>query len=692
MNHMRILGKTTPLAAMIAAASSLSALANEPAAKESPKQLETMIVVGEATNALITAEELENFQANDLGDVFMKDPSISVGGSVGVAQKIYIRGLEDAFINVTVDGAPQTSTLYHHIGRVTIDPALLKEVDVQAGAGEATAGFGAIGGAIRFKTKSANDLLAAGEKFGGKVKVSNFSNDGEQYSLSLYGRLTDDWGLVGYYNNLERNVAKDGDNNDIHGSGADQTLGFIKLSGNISDNQSLSISYEDRDEDGRFTARPNWVYVPGRNDLFDSEAKRETLTANYGLFLNEAINLEVTAYDTESAFRGGRFDFLATIESYGFDIRNTSRLGIHRFTYGVEYRDDQVESGYAIPQPEEDHGENGDVLGIYAQAHSQVTPQLLLSYGLRYDKYDYQQEIRLPDYYGDPITDEAIAIDSSEVSINAGLLYDINDAWTFGLGYAEASRGKEIGDGFTLDAYLYDRSSEPMIDPNLKPEKVANIESSLRYRVGSLDARLAVFQSEIDDTILEHDVDSARFENIGTVKSRGLELDIAYLWNDFEFYAGFATVDSELEPAAGLYAANYSAVDLSGYEFDGLGNSRGDTWNLGVEYRPMANLKFGANLTYVEELNIKTLYQDLDKDYVDELYNLEKPSYSTVDLFAQWMPTDALTINLSIINAFDKLYRDHSSVGDYSEVPGYGMVVGHYEPGRDIRLSVTYQF
>ena len=106
--------------------------------------VEKISVVGAATNLSITAEEIEQYQANDLADIFRYSPSISVGGSVGVAQKIYIRGLEDAYLNVTVDGAQQTSTLFHHIGRVTIDPDLLQQIDVQAGAGEATSGPGAL--------------------------------------------------------------------------------------------------------------------------------------------------------------------------------------------------------------------------------------------------------------------------------------------------------------------------------------------------------------------------------------------------------------------------------------------------------------------------------------------------------------------------------------------------------------------
>ena len=51
-----------------------------------------------------------------------------------------------------------------------------------------------------------------------------------------------------------------------------------------------------------------------------------------------------------------------------------------------------------------------------------------------------------------------------------------------------------------------------------------------------------------------------------------------------------------------------------------------------------------------------------------------------------------LSLNLAVSNLFDQNYLDHSSVGDYSEVPGYGLVVGPSEPGRDIRLSASLSF
>ena len=445
---------------------------------EETKSIERVAVVGAATNLSITADDIEQFQANDLADVFRESPSVSVGGSVGVAQKIFIRGLEDAYLNVTVDGAQQTSTLFHHIGRVTLDPDLLKQIDVQAGAGEATSGPGAIGGSIRFKTKDAQDLLRGDEQFGGRVKTSYFSNEGTRYSGSLYGKLSDSWGLLGYYSTVDRDNFEDGDGNEVLGTAADQDLMFLKASGYITDNQYLSISAEQRDEEGEFSARPNWVVLEGA-PLYPSEAERDTYVANYRFDHSALVFLEATAYQTSSLFRGGRFDFLSDIDTYGFDIRNTTDISNHVFTYGIDYRKDEVESGPGVGPVQ--NAEEGSVMGIYAQAHSNITPELLLSYGVRYDDFDFQQQILIDDYYGTPVTDEPSGLDDNELSFNVGLEYQLTEAWTLGLGYAEAARGKQIGDGFTLDEYLYDGEDVPVVASDVVPETVTNLEASMGF-------------------------------------------------------------------------------------------------------------------------------------------------------------------------------------------------------------------
>jgi len=654
---------------------------------EETKSIERVAVVGAATNLSITAEDIEQFQANDLADVFRESPSVSVGGSVGVAQKIFIRGLEDAYLNVTVDGAQQTSTLFHHIGRVTLDPDLLKQIDVQAGAGEATSGPGAIGGSIRFKTKDAQDLLRGDEQFGGRVKASYFSNEGTRYSGSLYGKLSDSWGLLGYYSTVDRDNFEDGDGNEVLGTAADQDLMFLKASGYIADNQYLSISAEQRDEEGEFSARPNWVVLEGA-PLYPSEAERDTYVANYRFDHSALVFLEATAYQTSSSFRGGRFDFLSDIDTYGFDIRNTTDISNHVFTYGIDYRKDEVESGPGVGPVQ--NAEEGSVMGIYAQAHSNITPELLLSYGVRYDDFDFQQQILIDDYYGTPVTDEPSGLDDNELSFNVGLEYQLTEAWTLGLGYAEAARGKQIGDGFTLDEYLYDGEDVPVVASDVVPETVTNIEASIEYSANNLNARLSAYESTIDDVLFSGYQGNSVFNNIGDLESSGVEFNLAYRWDSVDVYFGFSSVGVELMPREDLYSVPYNSIDINGYEFVGLGNSRGDTWVLGADYTVTADISVGFNITMVDDINIDTLHQALENGWTDSLYSLNKADYTLVDIYGEWEVTNDLRLNLAVTNLFDEAYIDHSSVGDYSEV--FPSVIGPQEAGRDIRLSVTYDF
>jgi hemoglobin/transferrin/lactoferrin receptor protein len=53
------------------------------------------------------------------------------------------------------------------------------------------------------------------------------------------------------------------------------------------------------------------------------------------------------------------------------------------------------------------------------------------------------------------------------------------------------------------------------------------------------------------------------------------------------------------------------------------------------------------------------------------------------------MADDQLIVNLSLNNVFDKYYFDHGTFGyDTDEMENIGLP----EPGRDVRLTVSYKF
>ena len=110
---------------------------------------------------------------------FKKYPNVHVGGGgLPIAQKTYVRGFVDTLMNVSIDGATQAGEAYHHQESVfLLNPLLLKAVQVEAGAGAATNGPGALAGAIRYETKSASDLLREGQDWGAIIRGGYATND-----------------------------------------------------------------------------------------------------------------------------------------------------------------------------------------------------------------------------------------------------------------------------------------------------------------------------------------------------------------------------------------------------------------------------------------------------------------------------------------------------------------------------------
>lgn len=672
-----------------AAISSTPAIAQDAVADEAKtvENGDVIIVVGETTNVLIDSDQIEKTQANDLADVFRQTPSVSVGGSLGIAQKVYVRGLEDTLLNVTVDGAPQTGTLFHHIGRVQIEPELLKQVDLQAGAGEATAGFGAVGGAIRFRTKSADDLLEPGQRFGAMTKAGWFSNDGYKGSVSAYGKLNDNWGVLGSLVYVDRDNMDDGDGNTLFGTAAEQLLGFVKLSGEIVPDHYLSVSYEHRDEEGEFGARPNWPTLEG-DTLFPADAERRTVVANYRNTISPALNMDVTGYFTTSEFQQDRFDrwgkYGADIETYGFDIRNTSHFGASEIIYGVEHRNDVVKSRYLADQSvwggwawDPSIGsfeEKGELWGAYVQGHFRLADPVLISVGGRYDSYD----LELVTY------DERS--DSEGFSGNVGIRYDITPALAFTAGHGQALRGKEVGDAFTLEK----RPGRLRVDPSLQPERVDNSEAGLTYDNGQLRASASVFSMVIDDVILDQigggvaPEDSIFYENVGEFETQGVELRLGYSWERISADLFYTSYDSELNDRP-----------VEGYEEIGLANASGDQWNLNLGWGPTDRIDLGLNVRVVEDLNdIDVLYRAVEIGWIDALQQVDKPGYTVADIYGEWRPrqVEGLRLNVAVQNLFDEQYRDHASVADYNAIPGWEGVAGLYEAGRDIRISAAYEF
>lgn len=670
---------------------------------ETSHEIEKIAVVGKTTNTEITPEILEQIQALDLEDIFRQTPSVTVGGGIGIAQKIFVRGLEDNMLNVTVDGAPQTSTLFHHTGRLSIEPELLKQVDVQAGAGEATSGFGAVGGAIRFKTKTADDLLTDNHTFGGKVKASYFTNDGHKESVSLYGKVTDKVGVLASYVTTERENYKEGDDTEILGTASDQSLAFLKINSHITDNQKLTVSHEIRKEDGKFPKQTNWSPIVA-SEFIPTWLDRDTTVANYSFFHDDKINLEVTIYHTASELKRELYTWSGKITTTGFDIRNTSDFTEHSLTYGIERRQDKL-----LAQSYSDvfggvYKEEANVTGIYLQDHWQVFDDVLLSFGVRKDKYELDHNAHGSKWMkidgvwtAEPGEHVSFTMPTQDgISKNIGVVYNITPQLSINTGYAEALRGRQTTDSFIVGELKG-------LNQDLQPEKVKNKEIGLEYNDGTYVFEMAAYSSEIEDVVFDKFKGDVIYENVGDLKSQGFEVVAGYQSENFDVLISYNNNDVELNNAPfikpdansplGYSTQILNGVDLEAYEFGHLGNTVGDSINLAFNYQFNEQFETGFNVNFVKSVNdIEVFHRSMELGWTATTDFVNKPSYRLVDIYARYQFTENLGLDFAVQNLLDESYLSHGSVANYGHIAGYDSVVGFKEPGRDVRISVSYQF
>jgi len=283
---------------------------------------------------------------------------------------------------------------------------------------------------------------------------------------------------------------------------------------------------------------------------------------------------------------------------------------------------------------------------------------LSLSLGARYDDYSAD--------YG-PKT-----LEGDRVSPNVSAEVRFTEGWSAFAGYGEAVRGSSlipIGWLSNIDASTNFNDGEPF-----EAEESFQREAGLRYQAAgvfrpeaTLDAELTLFDTRLRNTIERVGGGggpvSKIISNPDTLRSRGFELRASWGWRDLETqiaYSSFETTDSEGNP-----------VGIIRRKAAGGGDQL--VWD--TRWSPREDLTLGYTLTAVAGLDEVPEDQD------------ERPGYTLHDIQAEWRPANILnlTLSLAVHNLFDRRYTDQASIASSST----GIV---HEPGRDLRLAVSYRF
>lgn len=179
----------------------------------------------------VTSEELARNQPSNIFDAVRAIPGVSIsGGPRPSGMTFSIRGYADnEDVLVKVDGVPKGFEKYR-MGGTFIEPELLKSIEVQRGP-QIASGSGSLGGTIIATTKSAEDFLKPGQKYGAKAKFAYGSNNDEYArSYMLYGRPDERLDILYNYSNRQSNNLTLGDGNTLDNSAIVSISHLLKVS------------------------------------------------------------------------------------------------------------------------------------------------------------------------------------------------------------------------------------------------------------------------------------------------------------------------------------------------------------------------------------------------------------------------------------------------------------------------------
>ena len=641
---------------------------------EADTELPSITVTASQNTGQVGNEQINVRQADSIRDVLRDIPGVYVGGTNNMNQQIQVRGIGESGLNISIDGARQLGTVFHHNGRTLIDPDLLKRVNVDVGSRSVSSGMGALGGAVQFTTISAGDMLQEDEAFGGKVKSSYATNNKQwQNSLMLFGKPIDQLELLGYVNYKNMDLGESGDNRPLGGDGKEVDY-LVKAAWQFSPSQKVTLSAERNDLSGLYPARLEFPHndfyqKPGLqyNPLIHQTYRRDTQTIAYTYQPsdNDWFDVEANVYRTRVYLDNAKdapvpgLDWLAKlqIETVGGTLKNTSHFDTgaanHRLRVGYEFYDTDNEK-QDLNHSRTTQGESGRLHSLYVEDKIAIG-NFSLTPGMRYDHYTLEN----------PSTGEK-TYDRFSKALEAA--YQFDNGFKAYVAYADLFRAPD-----TMNAMFLSYANNTDLN-DLKPETGHTSEIGLSYsRSGlfgddDLSLQTKLFRSDYDNIIaVSGSPSNLNRRNIGAGRIDGFEASARYRYENLRASLGFSRSDIDIYLNEGELNANNTAI----------GRDMGAKWNLSLAYDWQGT---GISAQW------DTVFQRRYKSH-----NLEKPGYGVSDISVHWKPQSGslkgLETSLGVYNVFDKFYASHSA--RQQDPDNY---LTDYEMGRNVKATVSYRF
>lgn len=677
-----------------------------------------------STTATIDGQKVDEAHIENLQQVLQSIPGITTEIKSGDSLKIHIRGVENQRymgekpgVAVVIDGVP----VFERTGSVNIDLDNIASIKVIKGGASYLFGDDALAGAVIITTKkgAANKSMLASEfgsfgyqkllaetsfakeSFNGRLQVSERKSDGYWEDSEYLSRYAN--GKFQYYlddtSDITFGIEASHRKKDSHGTveGMTQALTdptsiagrdysrmydvdllklFLTYGKDFGNNSNLLVSIYQYGDDTKFVSAPQKYSATGAV-VTDPDAYTT---------LNDYHQIQ-RGLKSEYRSSGDKIAYLL-----GADIRNN--VYENKTSYLVDFRTRPTPPTYLAGTVTGDNETIEEVYAPYLEVKVPLSDASTLTLNGRYDN------IRLD--YDDALHALTLQKDFNVYSHRIGLTHTLSDSATLFVSRSTGFRAPSIDQLFNGTITL---DSKVLNNPDLKPEQAVNYDLGIRGTIPTLDNDLTyeanLFWLDRKDYIMSSigqytaatTTNPQKYENIGGMRSRGLELslqsnskqtvsfNLAYTYLD----SYFTQYDNFYLGLGSPYLPTYTQIhyDLTG---NTVPRTSRHTLNLIGNYNVTPSTLFSAELT------AKSSY------YADELNQLKMPGYEVVNLLANhtehW---GSYTFDLfaRIDNVFDKFYFNtarSSGDRDYNKIYNQEDLSLTVNPGRVYTAGLSVKF
>ncbi|CUV65103.1 putative TonB-dependent receptor [Sulfurovum sp. enrichment culture clone C5] len=646
----------------------------------------------------IKGEKVDEKKAENIQRTLQSITGITTEFTDGDSLKIHIRGVENQVymgekpgVAVVIDGVP----VFERTGSVNIDMDNIESIKVIKGGASYLFGDDALSGAVIITTKK------GAKNAGGKVELEHGTYGYEKY-LAKYGISKEKYNAYiqasrrtkdGYY--------EDGDYETNYLNG--KTQYYIDDTSDI----TAGFEYSKRNKNSHGTVRgvteayenPKSIWTPNNENvkdyasMFDVELLKLFATYSKQFDDNKNLLVNVYQYGDNTTFYSGYADYIPikdvdgniighqkitdpklkpNLNEYeqvqrgiksefrgnngangaymvGLDLRannyknNTSYAmdwSQRNYTTGIwnEYTKGTVTSN-------DETDEN--VYALYGEYKYKINDKWSVTSNLRYDYINLD--------YASDLSGLQLEKSFKNLSYRAGANYQLNDHIAF---YTALSTGFRSPSIQQLFAGTINPTGTVESNPNLKPEETKSFDIGVRGKSDAFGLKhnyeVGLFVMDRSDYIMSSvgqysspvSGEHSRYENIGGMRSQGLELSVQSELSEkltshlaYTYIDAYFTQYDNFNLILGSKWGSYTVVpyDLKGYDVPRVSKHH---LNVALDYKPTANFTISPEIDaispyYADELNRFKVpghaVINLNLDYKTKIHGYDTSFYTRVD-------------------------------------------------------------